>query len=218
MYSIHHFFKKILFPEKCIACQKDGYTLCDDCITVLPLTDTIRHHDHYSEYTLFPYHHKIIKQIIWELKYKNNRALRNILCKLAYTRAKKYMSPKRPVYLFSIPKSIHTDTKHRDFDHGYLLVKDFSQHLAPKEDIHILTHCFMKTTTQRQASQHTRHERLTSIKGQIKESRHVAQYKNVTDPVIIIDDVVTTGATRDEMIKMVRKHFIGYILFITLAH
>ena len=218
MYSIHHFLKKILFPEKCISCQKDGFVVCSDCIKILPTTNTIRHHQHYSEYILFPYHHKLIKQIIWELKYKNNQALRTRICELLYTHTKKHISAQRPLYLFSVPKSIYTDTKHRDFDHGYLLVKEFYRHIEPTKDVHILTHCFVKTTTERQASKHTRQERLASIRGQIKSTPHAARYKKISHPVIIIDDVVTTGGTRDEMIKMVRKHFVGPILFVTLAH
>lgn len=218
MYSIHHFFKKILFPERCIVCKKDGAPVCDPCIKLLPYTDTIRHHAHYSEYTLFPYHHKVIKHIIWELKYKNNISLRTRICEILYVHTQRYLPTGNPVYLFAIPKSVYTDSKHRDFDHGFLLASAFKTQIEKHTQISLITDCFIKTTVHRQAAQKTRTERLKSIKGHIIETPRAKKYHRVVNPVIIIDDVVTTGGTRDEMIKMVQKHFTGPIIFIALAH
>lgn len=218
MYSIHHFLKKILFPERCISCKKDGACLCDECARLLPYTNILRHHTHFTEYILFPYHHAIIKSIIWELKYKNNQALRKKIIALLYTQVKTYLPKTSAIYLFSIPKSIYTDTKHRDFDHGLLLASEFKKQIDRETRVQMITDCFIKTTTQRQAVRKNRRERLESIKGKISATKRLQSYVNGDYPIVIIDDVVTTGGTRDEMVHAVRRYFSGPILFIALAH
>ncbi len=56
------------------------------------------------------------------------------------------------------------------------------------------------------------------MKGAITPTKKLEAFGQTNDPLIIIDDVITTGATRDEMIKVLKKYFTGNILFITLAH
>lgn len=222
MYSIYHILKKILFPQSCLGCGNAGSAFCQACLTQIPLKPRLLHTKSHIEIHIFPYVHKKISKIIWELKYKNNTELRAIICKHIgediQDLLKQHMGPANGlVSIVSVPKTSYVQLRKRDFDHGLLLVRALIPYLQ-SYTVTVLTDVLIKKNSIRQASLKNRSERIKAMRGSIVPSPSFRNSKPVRTPLIIIDDVTTTGATRDEMIKVLKPYFLGPIVFIALAH
>lgn len=222
MYSIHYIIKKILFPRSCLGCNTPDSVLCASCLALLPLSLKVRTHKDHRELHVFPYTHKKIAKIIWELKYKNNTELREILFSRIGPILKKEIGAwlgiqPTTLFLISVPKIKNDTLKNRDFDHGKLLAQALIPYLT---DTHVtlLDGYLLKKDTARQATQKNRTARLKSMKEALSPTDRLLSFKPTQSPLIIIDDVTTTGATREEMIRVLKKSFQGEILFIALAH
>ncbi len=222
MYSIHYILKKILFPRSCIGCTTPDYILCSRCLNLLPISYQVRTHTDHKEIHIFPYTHKKIVKIIWELKYKNNIELRDILFSRIGPILKKHIDThikeiKNGIFLISVPKIKNDALKKRDFDHGKLLVQALLPYLLDHTST-VLEGYLIKHDISRQATQKKRTERIKNMKGAISPTNKLLVLKPTQHPLIIIDDVTTTGATRNEMIRVLKPYFSGDILFIALAH
>jgi predicted amidophosphoribosyltransferase len=219
IYSIAYFIKKILFPSKCLVCKKGTDTLCVNCLATLTKIPRVLKRENCTEITFFHYQQKSIAKIIWELKYKNNRELRQkIMHYIALDLQKElsYVLPNVPnIYCISIPKT-KNDAKKRDFDHGYLLVQEFQKYLPYQSEL--LKDYLLKKSTLRQVEHTKRADRIEKIKNTIIPTQKFTLLQKTLFPLIIVDDVTTTGATRDEMIRVLKPKFAGPIIFIALAH
>lgn len=223
MDSIAQIIKKILFPRKCLGCGAHDTILCSSCLSLLPLRETVvfKQNQDYTEITLFPYSHKIVAKIIWELKYKNNTDLRRMLFERIGPRLElliKRITPHSPhgLSIISVPKTGH-DSKHRDFDHGFLLARALSPYLVSTQT-EVLEGYLVKQGGKRQATLKHKHARLEAVKGTLVPTDRLRSRLAQDATLVIIDDVTTTGGTRDEMIRVLRPFFTGVIIFIALAH
>lgn len=220
MYSIQYIFKKILFPQQCIVCKRST-PLCKTCAQSLVHTPRVYTEKKYTEITLLEYRNKYVSQIIWELKYKNNQSVREIIVQATTSRLIKelnYILPKNTTRLHcvSVPKNKTDTVKKRDFDHGFLLAKEYARTLP--YNVSLLTGYLSKNTNQRQVEHTTRHDRTLHIKNSIIPTEKMQKIQKTDIPLIIIDDVTTTGATRDEMMRVMKHIYTGPIIFIALAH
>lgn len=220
MYSIAYLFKKILFPVHCIVCKKGDRVLCPYCKDQIQVTTRILKHPRCTEMTFLQYQHKSVARIIWELKYKNNRALRaQIVAYLTPTLLHEiaYLLPdtKTPIYCISVPKTKY-DQKKRDFDHGELLMREFAKHIPYPYTL--VTRCLIKENKKRQVEHTHRVDRISAAKNSVQTTPRLGRFAGTPSPLLIFDDVTTTGATRDEMIRVLKQTFIGPIIFIALAH
>ncbi len=220
MYSIQYIFKKILFPQHCIVCKRND-PLCDSCAQSLIGIPHIHREKKYTEITLLPYKNRNVSNIIWELKYKNNQALRKKIVLATRTILNKELSLILPqqtnhVHCISVPKNKTDTLKQRDFDHGLLLTKEYAKQLP--YNVSILTGYLSKETTHRQVEHTKRRDRIHHIKNSITQTEKMKNVPKTNIPLIIIDDVTTTGATRDEMIRVMHYTYTGTIVFIALAH
>jgi predicted amidophosphoribosyltransferase len=215
MYSIHHFIKKILFKNNCIICNTKNEIICQKCINNLPFNIQTINKAKYTWINIFPYHHKNIKKIIWELKYKNNTTLRKVIFREIFKKIK--LDFRNKVYIISVPKSKKDGLKERDFDHGLLLAKELKENVKDNiVDIILLKDILIKDSP-RQVEQKDRISRLNLIRNNIKLNKNL-NINKIYGTLIIIDDVVTTGSTRDEMVRILSKIFLGKIIFISIAH
>jgi predicted amidophosphoribosyltransferase len=116
----------------------------------------------------------------------------------------------------AVPKTKYDHTKNRDFDHAYLLAKKWQALLAYPGNV--LDGCLIKTNYIRQVEHRSRHDRIAQARNSIQATDILLSRKPTSDTLCIIDDVTTTGATRDEMIRVLRPFFTGRIIFLALAH
>ena len=169
--------------------------------------------------SLFSYKNRMVRELIWQIKYKNNQILIAGCAKLLYEVILEDLSEKNffensiPV-LIPIPMS-HIKRKEKGFNQAESLCKEIikldSQNLFHYEPSVLLK--ALETVSQTKTK--NRQERLNNLKGSF----------GISDPekisgrnIILIDDVVTTGATIAEAKKVLKGALVKDVCIYSIAH
>jgi ComF family protein len=201
-------FSKLRFISKpnCNICghpfefEVDKNALCASCISSKPRYDKAISVFKYDEFS---------KDFIFSFKYKDQINLAGFFAKLMCNSVKEIMDDVD----FVTPVALHKKRlKSRKYNHSALLAKHFSKMSKVSLIINLL---IRNKNTKPQASLskigrkrnieaafHLNNKYLDRIKG-----------KNI----LIIDDVITTGATIDNCCKVLRRAKVGKIYVLTLA-
>ncbi|MBM2818292.1 MAG: Phosphoribosyltransferase [Parcubacteria group bacterium] len=171
-------------------------------------------------YALFDYRDELAKQAIWEIKYRKNEKLVSSFCKIFY----EYMLDeiadeaifsdfKNPI-LVPVPSS-KSRLRERGYNQCELIAeelmrvddgKNFALRLDALEKIKDLPS---------QTSLKNRNERLSNLKGCFE----VGNPDKISGTnIILIDDVITTGATMSEAKKILLNAGARQVLCFALAH
>ncbi len=204
-----------LFPPKCAGCHTFGFELCEKC------KEHIR--NSYPRtvpniYIGFSYQDPIIKRTIKALKFKKRRKLANILGELLYERIAEDLSDEKAfslhqeILVIPIPLSKKRFNE-RGFNQSELIARSFaSRDTTLLLSTNILTR---NKHTKPQSSINLKRERLTNIQG-------VFSVKNspllIGKTCILIDDIVTTGATMKEASSVLKKSGAKKVILIAVAH
>ena len=218
---------ELIFPPKCLLCGKvtHGEYLCNDCIekykTICdkpcnicgrPQADCRCHHidgvD--TEIHVFEFDEGISRKLIYSLKHKNSRRLREFLaieCKRALISAITDIGGFSECVLTYVPRSKESVNKY-GFDQSKELCRMISR-LAEIPALKMFAH---DGGTQSQKSL-TLEERFENA------GKSYSALKNVNAPykVIIIDDVTTTGSTLSACAGLARKMGAEYVAALTVA-
>lgn len=215
--DIYNFIIDILFPIKCIGCNKKDSYLCEECVLDIP-----NEHGERLEniYYCFNYQHPLIKKAIWDLKYYNKKYASQALGKYLYEYNKEYIYDIYQIYpgqkILVIPVPLHKDReKYRGYNQALQLAKEYIK--SSSQDIFELRNDIVEKIkdTGQQARIHNRKKRLKNIQGCFRLKNNIA-IKNRN--IIIIDDVSTTGGTINEMIKILKKAGANNVIGLTVAH
>jgi competence protein ComFC len=206
-----------IFPRLCLSCGKSGSDLCISCLVGSPAAER-----ECAEwiFPLYDYRYPIIKKSVHLLKYKGRHALAGVFAESLYGRMLEELSELsvmenfKNAVLIPIPLS-PARLRERGFNQAGLLCRELVKIdgelnfelekdilLKPKETIH-------------QAHVENRAERLKNIIG----SFIVAHPEKIKDRnIILIDDVITTGATLSEAKKVLQKSGANKVVAFTIAH
>ncbi len=207
-----------LFPEHCIECGKQSSALCAICerrITTRPvaLSGTTA--------TLFDYQNPIVKKAIRALKYERRRALGKYFGTALYREFFKQLAhgPHRKteeILLVPIPASAK-GLATRGYNHAAIIARTIAE-LGKKDGltIHVCDDVlYKKKEVAPQARTKNRRERKENVD-------HIFEVKNAETvtgkTVILIDDVITTGATIADARRALKTHAPKRILAIAVAH
>lgn len=206
-----------LFPIKCCNCQMKNQVLCENCINKIRLTEKIIDKNIVA---IFDYQDPIIKKVIWELKYHHRRYLGEKLGQLLYKFSineivnLKTSIGDQPILIIPVPISIKK-TKLRGYNQAKIIAQGFC-HSDPKGIFELKDKIiFKKIETLPQAKIANRRKRLLNIKG-VFEIKNPNPVKGQT--IIIIDDVITTGGTINEIIKILKKAGAKKVIGLAVAH
>ncbi|PIR44924.1 MAG: hypothetical protein COV10_02125 [Candidatus Vogelbacteria bacterium CG10_big_fil_rev_8_21_14_0_10_51_16] len=210
----------ILFPEYCVGCKTRGILLCADCTGAAARAEETPHPRIFS---LFQYHDRRIKPAVKMLKYKNSKALAGIfggllaehLLELSSEEALfDGLSYEEPWLLLPIPLSSKR-YRTRGYNQATLLGQAIVAKTPPNLFILDTDVLYKKCETESQVKIKDRRKRLVNPRGSF----------GVHDPArikkrncIIIDDVVTTGATMREAMRVVKKAGARKLLGLSVAH
>lgn len=211
-------FLNALFPEHCINCDKQGALLCALCertITTKPraLSGTTA--------VLFDYQNPLVKKAIWALKYHRKKALGKFFGTALYREFFKQLARdnrKNPgeIFLIPIPGSIKANTV-RGYNHARVIAESIAR--SAKDDNLVLTVAPHTLYKKRENAQQATVEGKTRRKANVAHLFHVrsgGKLKGQT--VILIDDVITTGATITEARRALKEFGPKRILAIAVAH
>ena len=207
----------LLFPQSCLGCSVHGHILCDECISSIRQVERETGEEIMA---LYDYRDNVIRRSIWNLKYYRKRCLGKILGKLLYGSFLEEIadiavfSGSSPIIVMPVPMS-----KNRKRNRGYNQAEIIARHFCTASPDEIFKFerkiIYKNKDTARQATITNRSERLKNIKDAfgIKNKDRI---KGRT--IIVIDDVTTTGATLNEIIKLLKKSGAKRVVGIALAH
>lgn len=208
----------LLFPERCIGCDKKGSALCAICertITTKPkaLSGSVA--------ALFDYRNPLVKKAIWALKYHRKRALGNYFGTALYREFFKQLSrkserKKEEIVLIPVPASKKAVAT-RGYNHASIIAQAIAR-CAKKDDMLLIVRgdiLYKEKENQQQARARSKKRREENVAGifSIKNGEFL-QGKTV----ILIDDVITTGATIAEARRAIKECEPKRVLAIAVAH
>lgn len=218
----------ILFPVKCISCGKTGSFLCLTCLSLSPPAE--RESAKWI-FPLYDYRYPIIKKSLWLLKYKNRKKLASVFAEILYEKILEELSElfimenfHEPI-LIPIPLS-GKRYRERGYNQAELicreLIKINNLRLSARADygvdLKLENGILIKIKdTEHQAHIKNRHLRLKNIVGSFaikKEKEDLIKNRNI----ILIDDILTTGATLSEARKVLKQTGARKIIAFTVAH
>lgn len=204
-------FLDLIYKRKCIncGCSKTDEILCKNCLkTVQKLPffaqDII---NEYKVYSCF-YYEGIIKKLILELKFKHNKPCSKIAAKLLY----EYIlnSDIKTDNLVIIPVLTHRKNYlKRGYDNVLEIAKELS--LLLKAELNYNSLLKIKYTKPQYKMNYK--QRQNNIKGSFILDENFNTDKNI----ILIDDILTTGATLDFITSLFKERGIKNLVCLTLS-
>ncbi|OGI74855.1 hypothetical protein A2740_01830 [Candidatus Nomurabacteria bacterium RIFCSPHIGHO2_01_FULL_43_16] len=210
----------IVFPVNCVACGKSGVDLCVVCLNDSP---EAKRESVKWIFPLYDYRHPPIKKVLWLLKYKGKKRLANVFAEVMYGRMLEELSElnimenfRKPV-LIPIPLS-KKRCRERGYNQAELICQELIKinnlrhgvYLKLEKDILI-----KPKDTKHQAHIENRSERLKNIIGSFTvKNSEIIKGRNI----ILIDDILTTGATLSEARKVLKRAGARKIIAFTVAH
>jgi len=192
-------------------------------LSVNEITEELRKPENLNDpdiIVLSDYKQNLAKKLIWELKYKNNEHSAKILAEIMYAEIIGYLNDwimfedfKNPL-LIPVPLS-----KEKLEKRGYNQTEILVTHIMEFDEEKNLSSEFKAIAkirdTSDQSSLKTKAARLKNLKGCFKVT-NPEKIKNRN--IIIVDDVITTGATIKEVKKILKKAGARKIKAICVAH
>jgi ComF family protein len=177
--------------------------LCDDCFNSIKIHQTIEPFDHPLKYldgifTATDYSDKFVRTAIHYFKFRFIKELANPLAQLLIIFFEKIKINLKDPIIIPVPLNKKRFLE-RGFNQAELLAKIFAEHFN-----------YLLMTDLIERSRNTPHQiglnkerRLTNVQGAFRISpAKFIQNKNI----ILIDDVVTTGSTLEEMAKVLKEN------------
>ena len=227
----------IVFPAKCVLCGKTGVDLCRECLK------DARGAERGSAKWIFPlydYRDKTIKKSLWLLKYKGRKRLAGVFAENIYEKILEELSElsimenfREPI-LIPIPLS-RKRYRERGFNQAELICQeiieintkanlrygvDANTHFSYSVNMKLEKDVLIKPReTEHQAHIKNRSARLKNMIGTFaikneEENKKLIKGKNI----ILIDDILTTGATLSEAKKVLRRAGARKVIAFTVAH
>ena len=180
----------VLFPQKCLGCKKENEILCPDCLLKINRPDT----PHLNGIHIASnYQDAVLKKALWMLKYQGVKQLAKPLAELVRERIWKKLETENWLVV-PVPLS-KNKLRHRGYNQAEMIAGELSDNV--RADI-----LFKKFHTKSQVEVKDKEERLANIIGSF-EIRNPEKIKG--KKIILIDDVLTTGATMREVKKVLKE-------------
>ena len=198
-------FLDLIYKKKCYFCgkSKDSVKMCPNCYNELSFEDTNvnRIIDGVNIYTCGIYE-KNLQKLIRGLKYHKQKELAYYLAKFMY----EYFQKLNLEGSFQVvPVPLHKNRiKKRKYNHMELVSEEFCR-LSGFTPNHELIKRVKDTRPQYKLS---RQERMKNLSGAFR----VDKEKYLHLPILLIDDICTTGSTFEEMITALKKEGITDII------
>lgn len=212
MWMIQTIFSKlfsILFPPSCIKCHKEGDSFCTECLSFCKKSI-----DGPNAYFISIYSFKdpFIKKAIHSIKYFHKKDLvRSLSKELAVEIQKEILLGEKNTTWLLVPIPMPKFRKYvRGYNQAEILADEINKQTQQTSILHALTR---NRSPKRQVTTKTRSERLLNQQGSFKTIEDVKGAH-----IILIDDVITTGATLEAARKTLLLSGAHTVRAATIAH
>ena len=205
-----------IFPIECLHCCKEGEFLCDHCLKKIklrdkkqcPLCNKKQSNDNLcskcrSQSCLdkiiicADYENIILQKTILYFKYKY---VRNLHIKLAHLMINTVQNIDLPSNTIIIPTPLH---KRRKLERGFNQSELLANHIATYFNITLITNALVRKKNIQHQADLNRKQRRNNIKNCfVLKNKELIKNKNI----LLIDDVITTGATLNEQAKLLKQN------------
>ncbi len=200
---------QLLFPTTCLICEVPGVTVCTKCESQISRVLSAREFEGVKLWAGAYYGHELA-QLILLAKEENNGQARNFLVRLlveTFMNVGSEMDRASHVTFIPIPSSAAANRK-RGYRHAYLLARGAASQIAKasshRVDVREVLRVNRKIADQ---SNLNRSERIQNLSGAYSASVHdnldFAQWS--ANPIILIDDLVTSGSSISEGLRALRQ-------------
>lgn len=199
----------LLYPPFCVVCKHEGEWLCGSCrsgMLDIEISQRTTPSGSYEVISLGAYHHPAWQVVLKSLKYQRAMCLRAVLGEVIPSLIGLIDLEKewQISYIPSDPKRI----RERGIEHGRLLAEVISEALNEREIISILA----RTRTAKLNSQlEDDEQRQANMKAIFTVTQSVKR------PLILVDDILTSGATADEAADTLLKAGATEIIYVVFA-
>lgn len=204
-----------LFPNYCGICGNKintSYT-CEKCSNILECyKERVLMHTasnaHFDKLLCLFEYSGIMKQKMLEFKFSDKKYISRTLGELAFKKIKKY--DLQADYLIPVPIS-----KQRMFERGYNQSEYIANFLSEFCKIKVLKNCLIKSRNNSKQSLLSASERQHNVKNAYAV-KNPEKIKGKT--IMLIDDIMTTGATINECAKELKKYGAKEVIAIALLY
>lgn len=199
----------LIFPKKCFGCRWEGDWLCQSCFSQLLLSTPIRREINQSVVWSFTsYQNKTVQNLINALKYQGITDIIPIVSQLLSVLASSFIS--NLDLITAIP--LHPKKQaQRTYNQSELI----GLNLASKLEVPYLT--TLKRLKYTESQTHlSDQERMANLQG-VFQAEEKAQKQIIGRRILLIDDVVTSGATISQAIEVLRNQGAAEVICLTLA-
>lgn len=215
--NILTFILDLIFPSKCLGCQKIGSFICGACVETILYS---RQNTDENYISILEYRQPIIRNAIHLLKYKGKRPVGKILASLAYDTLLEELSEIQMMENFTDPVLIPIPiSKSKYNERGYnqteIIAKELTQIDKNQSFIYDPKILFKIKDTKSQAKMKDKIHRLRNLKGCFVV-KHPEKIENKN--IILLDDITTTGATFHEASTTLLKSGAKRVLCVAVAH
>lgn len=192
----------LIFPKKCIGCQKEGVWFCENCISKVALCEMplLRFADSKLDGLIsIAYFKEPLKEAIHAFKYDGIRELVCPLSKLAI----KHLEDDRLKFIKSfilIPIPLYKD---KELERGFNQAALLTEEIAKKLNLKILKDGLVKTKKTKAQMELKGKERRENVKGTFAFIGDKKEIRN--KKILLVDDVITTGSTLNEAAKVLKR-------------
>jgi len=193
----------LLFPRRCLGCQREGSHFCEDCFSLLSLArapSVISARSSLSAlFCATSYEDALVQRLIHAFKYPP--FLRDLAKPLAFSIIAHITLLNKPIYPPDVicPIPLHKRRlKWRGYNHAEELAKQLGQAFS----LPVVTDVLLKTKHTAPQANLGKEKRLANMKGvfQVRNLKAI-EAKNI----LLVDDVYTTGATMEECARVLKK-------------
>jgi len=203
----------ILFPERCFGCGKADELFCEACERFFASPERTRLSSGVIVLSLFHYSTPAVRKAIRHIKYRRAKRLAERFGGISahYARDLSSLFPETHSPLL-VPVPISQKTKRiRGYNHAEV----FMEHVAKACNWETDMHAILKTThTPSQTTLRTKMERKKNIRGSLTLAKNFSPKERA---IILVDDVLTSGATLNECARILRDAGAEKIFGITIA-
>lgn len=202
---------RLLFPSRCVLCGREGGLICEPCgrafparldADAIPKLTSIR-----AARSVWPYEGSV-REIIRRYKYNGLRSLAPVLAKEI---ANVFLEWNPPISMITYVPVHPSRLRERGFDQSELLARELSRLTG----IPLLPAIVRERETAIQARAMSAAQRAGNVRGAFHVPDSAALRRA---HVLLVDDVLTTGATLTEAARALRHAGAGAIYAISLAH
>jgi len=213
--KIQKFFLDILFPKFCFNCGKEGSYLCEDCFSMLEISEI---HQKYSTksltdlYFALPYQNILAKKLIRRFKYEPFiKELAETLVLLIITHFQLLDNKPNLANFILIPIPLNEKRRRwRGFNQAEEIGKELSKFLPARlasqgeagGKLPLVSDCLLRVKNNYPQVELSEKERKENVKDIFfcQNKKEIFGKK-----ILLVDDVYTTGATMEEAARILKE-------------